>query len=136
MKPTKEQIEHRAVEIMLENHEEECDFCKHHHCCTYLTIECLRELMKTALEQAKKELSKPTLTDDEKVILRNTNKDCKWITRNAFGELSLFLDMPEKGKAQWFGASRTFTVFNHLFQFISWEDEEPYSIEELLGETE
>ena len=30
------------------------------------------------------------------------------------------------------GLMRTFEFFNHLFQFIKWEDEEPYNIEDLL----
>lgn len=31
--------------------------------------------------------------------------------------------------ANWY---RSFSLFDHLFQFIKWEDEEPYNIQELL----
>ena len=34
------------------------------------------------------------------------------------------------------GVGNVIRVFNHLFQFIKNEDEEPYSIEDLLRESE
>lgn len=93
---------------------------------------------------------KPTLTEDEKVKLRNLPKEWKWIVRNEWEDnLVLFTDKPIRrmpyrtsqeevdGEGEWVtlkGVEYTeLRQYNHLFQFIKWEDE-PYSIEELLKE--
>ena len=77
---------------------------------------------------------KPQLNEDEKVILRSLPKEYKWITRDLSGMVYIFIERPEKGQAIWYGCGQPMIPFYHLFQFIQWEDEEPYSIEELLGE--
>ena len=82
----------------------------------------------------RKEKSKIKLTDDEKVILRNVPKEYKWIARDLSGMVYIFIERPEKGQAIWYGCGQPMIPFYHLFQFIQWEDEEPYSIEDLLGE--
>ena len=74
----------------------------------------------------------PKLTEDEKVILRNLPKDYKWIARDLSGMVYIFIERPEKGQAIWYGCGQPMIPFYHLFNFIKWEDEEPYSIEELL----
>ena len=76
---------------------------------------------------------KPQLNEDEKVILRSLPKEYKWITRDLSGMVYIFIERPEKGQAIWYGCGQPMIPFYHLFQFIEWEDEEPYSIEELLG---
>ena len=74
----------------------------------------------------------PKLTEDEKVFLRNVPKEYKWIARDLSGLVYIFIERPEKGQAIWYGCGQPMIPFYHLFQFIKWEDEEPYSIEELL----
>lgn len=87
---------------------------------------------------------KPTLTEDEKVILRNLDKKWKWITKDNYEEpkiinndLVLFEHKPIKND-YFFEASVEntdsvyFSGFNHLFKFI--KPMECYSIEELLKE--
>ena len=74
----------------------------------------------------------PQLTEDEKVILRNVPKEYKWIARDLSGLVYMFIERPEKGQAIWYGCGQPVIPFYHLFQFIEWEDEEPYSIEDLL----
>ena len=74
----------------------------------------------------------PKLTEDEKVFLRNVPKEYKWIARDLSGMVYIFIERPEKGQAIWYGCGQPMIPFYHLFQFIQWEDEEPYSIEELL----
>ena len=74
----------------------------------------------------------PKLTEDEKVILRNLPKEYKWIARDLSGIVYRFIERPEKGQAIWHGCGQPIIPFYHLFNFIKWEDEEPYSIEELL----
>lgn len=76
------------------------------------------------------------LSDEEKVILKNTDKRFKWIARDKDGNLFIYDNKPIKRESSWiseiifnwFGM----WIFNHLFQFIKWEDEEPYLIEDLL----
>ena len=54
-KPTREQIEHRAIELML-TEENSCNFCDKTNCADGY---CKEILMKTALRKAEKELTKP-----------------------------------------------------------------------------
>ena len=76
------------------------------------------------------------LTDDKKVILRNVDKDYKWIARDRNNNLFLYKSKPKKYENSYYMdkgyTSYEFNCFNHLFQFIKWEDEEPTLIEDLL----
>ena len=99
----------------------------------------LEEILKKYSKKFKKELAdkrkkkeKPKLTEDEKVILRNLPKEYKWIARDTANYMYLFKNKPIKNTWMWDGAGATIFMFHNLFQFIEWEDEEPYSIEELL----
>ena len=90
---------------------------------------------------------KPTLIEDEKAILRNLPKEYKYVARDSYGKggnLVLCKEFPERnwvligGDGYWLENRNQFPcstlgIFNHLFQFIKWEDG-PYSIEELLKE--
>ena len=77
--------------------------------------------------------SKPTLTDDEKVILRNIKKNYKYIARDREGELFVYREAPYKNIEGWYAnKSKSMEAFNHLFQFIKWEDGLPYEIASLL----
>ena len=77
---------------------------------------------------------KPKLTEDEKVILRNLPRCYKWIARDGDDMVYLYTQEPvkEKSVGGWCGLGGSAIQFGHLFQFIKWEDDEPYSIEELL----
>ena len=77
---------------------------------------------------------KPKLNEYEKAILRNLPKEYKWIARDLSGLVYIFIERPEKGQAIWYGCRQPMIPFYHLFQFIQWEDDEPYLIEDLLGE--
>ena len=94
-------------------------------------------IMKVYKDYTCKELlwerkEKPQLTEDEKVILRNLPKKYKWIARDSSGMVYIFIEKPEKGQAIWYGCGQPMIPFYHLFNFIKWEDEDPYSIEDLL----
>lgn len=67
---------------------------------------------------------KITLSDAERVILENIDKEYKWIARDVDGDLIVYSENHDR--------ERYIAPFNHLFQFIKWEDEQPYNIEELL----
>ena len=57
----------------------------------------------------------PTLTEDERVILRNLPKKFKFINRNAFNEIQL----RENSKFEELDYSEAIDeLYNHLFQFI------------------
>lgn len=77
---------------------------------------------------------KPQLTEDEKVILRNLPKKFKWIMRGKNNYLFICIDKPQKGFNVRLEDIMIIPMFEDLFQFIKWEDEEPYNIEELLKE--
>lgn len=77
------------------------------------------------------------MTKDEFIILKNVDKKYQWITRDKYNRLFLYKDKPYKGNDSWYGKIRiSLTLFNHLFQFIKWEDEEPTNIQELLNNCE
>jgi hypothetical protein len=102
----------------------------------------IKDGIKKSLEENLEISLKPSLlTEDERVILRNLNKRYKWIARDIDEDLQIFAKKPQKGLSDWWVEdSITFEslfMFTHLFQFITFEDKEPYNIEELLkGESE
>lgn len=77
---------------------------------------------------------KPRLTKDERVVLRNIPEKYKYIARDNSGELYIYKGKPYKEREEWYSLFRfnELNLFQDLFQFIKWEDEEPYNIEELL----
>ena len=96
-------------------------------------------IMKVYKDYTLKELlwerkEKPKLTDDEKVILRNIDKDYKWIARDRGKYLYVYENMPFKSECMWYakGDLTNLHIFKHLFRFIQWEDKKPYLIEDLL----
>ena len=95
------------------------------------------DIMKVYKDYTCKELlwerkEKPKLTDDEKTILRNVPKHYEWIAREKNGLIFLYASKPKKGLTIWVDTGLPMVSFDHLFRFIKWEDDEPYSIEELL----
>lgn len=64
-----------------------------------------------------------TLSEAERIILENIDKEYKWIARDCESDLYV---QNEKHEVNYL------RTFNHLFQFIKWEDKEAYNIEELL----
>lgn len=97
---------------------EYCDDCTKH--------------VKEWLEQ---EYQEPiTLTNDEKVILKNLPSDIKWIARDKSERLFLYFKEPRKALTWWNSewVEYDFSPYDHLFKFIKWEDEDPYNIDELL----
>lgn len=76
---------------------------------------------------------KPQLNEDEKAILKVLlNEKYKWIARDKNDWLYVYASKPKKGITIWENTGSPMMPFVHLFNFIKWEDDEPYSIEELL----
>lgn len=125
---TKEQIKLEELEQRIEKLEKEAF--------KPLTI---KDGIKKSLEENLKISLKPSLlTEDERVILRNLDKDFKWIARDFNDELYIYEKCPEK--KEYFhsafcwengGCCESLDMFPNLFMFIKSMDE-PYNIEELL----
>ena len=101
------------------------------------------DIMKVYKDYTCKELlwerkPKPELTEDEKIILRNVPKQYEWIARDAGDSLCVYTKRPIKQMSVWStdGWMSPMALFHNLFQFIKWEDDEPYLIEDLLREEE
>lgn len=77
----------------------------------------------------------PTITEDEKVILRNIDEKYKYVARDDDRRLFVFSEKPEKKEFVWGSNNRAVSIsaFDHLFQMVKWEDDEPWRIEDLLN---
>jgi hypothetical protein len=77
---------------------------------------------------------KKQFTDDELVILRNFDTRYKWLVKDRNGELYLFENKPFKDSNMWKikGICHVMTIFNHLFNSVTWEDEEPVFIDDYV----
>lgn len=76
------------------------------------------------------------ISDDEKAILRNLDDELKWIARDKNGDFFARDIKPIKSNNGWvsIGGSIYDMPFPKLFQWIKWEDDEPYYIPDLLKE--
>lgn len=79
-----------------------------------------------------------TLTVSERTILANLDPMYKYIARSNDGTLYIYGTKPMRCRynTRWtvddLSMILRFSGFDHLFQFITWEDEEPYVISYLL----
>lgn len=100
-------------------------------------IEALGSFNEEKIKEILKQSIKPTLSEAERVILENVDNKYKWIARDDWdNQLFIYTAKPIKNeiKGNWGaeGDNADLELFNHLFQFITWQDDEPYNIEELL----
>lgn len=73
------------------------------------------------------------LSAAEGTILANLDCDFKYIARDEDGDLYIYKEKPSLLFECWNGIGGCeFSAFNHLFQFVKWEDEEPYYIPDLF----
>ena len=86
---------------------------------------------------------KKEFTDDELCVLKNIDKKYKWIARDKvckdeyddYGNLNIYLGKPNnKSTVSWLPSDIycEFHGYNHLFQSIQWEDEEPVYIDDYV----
>ena len=78
---------------------------------------------------------KKEFTDDELVIMRNFPSGFDWITRDKSGNVYIFEKKPSKNEYGCWGNGDDYcilVIFNHLFQSILWEDEEPVYIDDYV----
>jgi len=70
----------------------------------------------------------PRLTNDEIAILRNIDKEYKWIARDKNGILYIYKDEPHQTSYGW----AFLKPFDHLFDEIASSDKKPINIKWLL----
>ena len=80
---------------------------------------------------------KKEFTDDELCILRNIDKEYKWIARDEEdGGICVFIEKPLRKEHLWDFKRNSYYIefhcYNHLFQSIQWEDEEPVFIDDYV----
>ena len=80
---------------------------------------------------------KKQFSQDELCILRNIDKEYKWIARDEEdGGICVFIEKPLRKEHIWdFKRSShyiEFYCYNHLFSSIKWEDEEPVYIDDYV----
>ena len=95
--------------------------------CTYARIKWMLSECKEPIKVSKLEY------DILKYLADNT--EYIYMSRNGNGNIFLYDVEPEKSKSAPWWAGRGMChmgMFNKLFQFVQWEDEEPTSIEEVL----
>lgn len=117
----------------------EFNICKVYEIEAYMGFPVLSNNMDTACKLVWER--KPELSEAERVVLENVDKDYKWIARDGYvetkgmlGELGLFKYKPIRKNDYWLGANCASFTFSNLFKMVKWEDEEPTLIADLLGE--
>ena len=119
-----------------------CEFLKKHilrgnRCAEISCSKCLRKTKEWLEKEAL-----PTLTEDEKIILKYVDKEYKWIAREYDNSLAIYKTKPFKGYDEiakddtWLTKDNSYNwlgLTHDLFLFIKKEDTEPYNIEELLN---
>ena len=83
-------------------------------------------------------IEKPTITSNEKTLLDLIYQKYKYIARDGVSnKLFLYIDKPSKHSTYWLSESKDlvyellYKPLDIKFDFIKWEDEEPWSVEEL-----
>ena len=85
---------------------------------------------------------KKEFTDDELCILRNIDKEYKWIAKDIDGDLWIYTNKPKKEYDRYWkdcSSSKSLSfepldIFkNSLFTEIEWEDEEPICIDDYVN---
>lgn len=98
---------------------------------------CYFERMKWLVSEYKKHIK---LTRFEYEILEHLfkNKQYRFIVRERNGYLYAYINKPRKYDKAWQALTcmRSMSLFDDLFQFIQWENEEPTLIEEVLKNCE
>src|SRR5699024_6003866 len=77
----------------------------------------------------------PKINQEEYEVLKDLDDKWKWIARNYNGALITYTDKPMKNPNLYWDSFGE-RIDDRLFQFIQWEDESPYNIQELIEEYE
>ena len=100
--------------------------------------ECLRLSLLELLEEYKEEYKKPVkLTKFEYEYLKVAKKEgVNFIARDKINVLYGFEKRPKKRDLMWGSGGDCVRMFESIFKFVQWENEEPYSINSILSNCE
>ena len=101
-------------------------------CSNSTCSECLKISLLKLLEEYKEPIK---LTKFEYEHLKVAKREgFNFIARDGDGRSFLYKNKPFKSLDEWIVASKVCCrIFDSLFKFVKWEDEEPYSIDEILA---
>ena len=111
----------------------EFDICKVYEILVYTALPILANNMDTTCKLVWER--KPELSEVERVILENVDKEYKYIAREENNDLYLCGRKPHKFCKVWISNApidASMCQFNHLFGMVKWEDDEPTLISDLL----
>ena len=112
--------------------------CRYLRCGNCLFFDPPNPCKKHFREWLKQEYKEPiVLTEFEREILKMAlEAEYQYIARDKSNKLFAYKQKPQKESCTWTGGRSGYmydlNLFKNDFQFIKWEDNEPYSIEELL----
>lgn len=116
-------------------------FCDYLKCklCKFNDIGCRESCKDKLYKWSESEyVEKPTITSREKNFLDPLLSNCKYIARDINNDLYIYYNKPRRNSmneswitddSNYFYVSRD--MYGNMFDFIKWEDEEPWSIEDL-----
>ena len=127
-----------ACEVDYDKCHADYDICKVYEIVEHIGLHGLADSVDTACKLIWER--KPELSEVERVILENVEKEYKYIARDKNGCLFLYSKEISKYKDEWCfdvdkgidGNHSNFSLFNHLFKMVKFEDDEPTLISDLL----
>lgn len=104
-------------------------------CSSFTCSECLRLSLLELLEEYKEPIK---LTRFEYKYLKVAKKEgFNFIARDNDGCVYLYINIPTlKGTISWGYNGEFMIVFEELFKFVKWEDEDPWNIDNILANCE
>jgi hypothetical protein len=111
------------------------NFNDNNNICGVVTCsECLRLSLMGLLEEYKEPIK---LSKFEYEYLKVAKENgYNFITRDNDSCVFLYRNRPWKDELSWDYSGKFMIVFEELFKFVKWEDEEPYLIDEILANCE
>lgn len=105
--------------------------------CYRIGIDC-SDCLKLSLMDLLEEYKKPVkLSKFEYEYLKVAKAvEYNFIARDEDGRLFLYSIEPWKGETAWKYRDSGIRIFTKMFNFVRWQDEEPYSIDEILSNCE
>lgn len=105
-----------------------------HNCSGLVCSECVRLSLMNLLEEYKEPVK---LTRFEYEYLKVAKENgYNFITRDKDNRLYGTSEKPKKYNTTWAGSGAYIGMFESMFKFVKWEDEEPYNIDEILSNCE
>ena len=105
-----------------------------HNCSGLVCSECLRLSLMNLLEEYKKPVK---LTKFEYEYLKVAKKEgVNFIARDKINVLYGFEKRPKKRDLMWGSGGDCVRMFESIFKFVQWENEEPWNIDNILANCE